>query len=537
PVLALWAQEVNIEPNTSYDFRVFIKTKGVVGDVYPILSFSDNSGNQLYRNTLTPLVETNNWTECKFRFKPLEIASKIWVLLAVTCEKGTVWFDDVFLGVNSDFSYQTFMVDLNKKQGEVKTFLQVNGGPIDPEGRRVDLTWRFQEIGIEYVRTHDWYGPGDIHQIFPDLSKDPNNPANYNFAETDTLIEAVKNAGCDILFRLGESWEDPPVHNKPPSDFEKWADVCVHIIKHYNEGWANGYQYGIKYWEIWNEPDIVQFWDGPLEEYYKLYEITAKKIKQYDKTLKVGGPCLANPFGFEFIDGFLNYVKQTGAPLDFFSWHLYWNSNPYSYVETEQFLENRLASHNFQNVEIINTEWGIISQNEFELVNIYHSPINSSIIGAVFAYMQPTRLIKLFRYRVDGYFLGLWDDNGNYYYPGLAFKAISEFKNTPILLKTQGGDNLGTTIIAAKSLDNTLINILLSDYASPSEGYRVILKNLPTTKPFLYQCFRIDYNHELELIKEGRVVGSEFTISLPASSPYMELIKISIPEKKGKKRR
>ena len=25
---------------------------------------------------------------------------------------------------------------------------------------------------------------------------------------------------------------------------------------HHNEGWADGFNYGIEYWEIWNEPDF-----------------------------------------------------------------------------------------------------------------------------------------------------------------------------------------------------------------------------------------------------------------------------------------
>ncbi len=28
----------------------------------------------------------------------------------------------------------------------------------------------------------------------------------------------------------------------PPKDFKKWAVICEHIIRHYDENWANGYQ-------------------------------------------------------------------------------------------------------------------------------------------------------------------------------------------------------------------------------------------------------------------------------------------------------
>ena len=36
---------------------------------------------------------------------------------------------------------------------------------------------------------------------------------------------------------------------------KKWANVCKHIVMHYNAGWANGFYYNIKNWEVWNEPE------------------------------------------------------------------------------------------------------------------------------------------------------------------------------------------------------------------------------------------------------------------------------------------
>ena len=41
-----------------------------------------------------------------------------------------------------------------------------------------------------------------------------------------------------------------------PKDFKKWAVICEHIIRHYTEGWADGFFYDMPYWEIWNEPDL-----------------------------------------------------------------------------------------------------------------------------------------------------------------------------------------------------------------------------------------------------------------------------------------
>ena len=50
--------------------------------------------------------------------------------------------------------------------------------------------------------------------------------------------------------------------DNPPKDYAKWARICEHIITHYTEGWADGFNYKITYWEIWNEPENIQMWQG-----------------------------------------------------------------------------------------------------------------------------------------------------------------------------------------------------------------------------------------------------------------------------------
>ena len=70
----------------------------------------------------------------------------------------------------------------------------------------------------------------------------------------------MQKAGTKPFYRLGQSIEHQTKKYGiyPPKDFKKWAKICEHIIRHYNEGWANGYRMGIEYWEIWNEADLDQ---------------------------------------------------------------------------------------------------------------------------------------------------------------------------------------------------------------------------------------------------------------------------------------
>lgn len=49
-----------------------------------------------------------------------------------------------------------------------------------------------------------------------------------------------------------------PTPRIPPRDHDQWADICIHIIRHYNEGWANGFHLNLDYWHIWEEPAALR---------------------------------------------------------------------------------------------------------------------------------------------------------------------------------------------------------------------------------------------------------------------------------------
>ena len=172
-------------------------------------------------------------------------------------------------------------IDFTNKAGRIKPLHGVNNGPVC-YGSLVNVSKYYKEAGFPFVRLHDtnWPHPRevDIPQIFPDFSKDPENPENYDFSRTDEYIKSILNTGAEIIYRLGTSIEHTLkkyfIH--PPENFEKWARICIGVIKHYNQGWADGFHYNIKYWEIWNEPEYFPnaerascaMWTGTYEQYF-----------------------------------------------------------------------------------------------------------------------------------------------------------------------------------------------------------------------------------------------------------------------------
>jgi hypothetical protein len=247
-------------------------------------------------------------------------------------------------------------VDAGAPVGHLRSLQGVNGAPAPgahkPENfkfggwnmpERVDVSTGYKMARIDLVRTHDAYGPTDIDakfetadapggglisahrdvfNIFPDPNADPNDPRSYNFAPTDQIIASIRKVGAQVMFRLGRS-EGADAH--PPKDFDKYAAIAKHVVMHYNRGWAHGFHYHIRYWEIWNEPDLGKvFWAGTAQQYYELYGKLAGAVKAADPHALVGGPAIARPNDdTPYRDAFLEYVRTEHLPLDFYSWHWY----------------------------------------------------------------------------------------------------------------------------------------------------------------------------------------------------------------------
>ena len=156
----------------------------------------------------------------------------------------------------------TITLDYSRNTGRIRP---LNGGNLGPCLKPEDPVQRadFKLLEIPLTRLHDAPHTNtgmrlvDVHQIFGNWNADPENPDNYYFDQTDEYIRRMVEDGTPIMYRLGISIEhcDPHFYTKPPADFHKWANICLHIIRHYTEGWANGMHANIQYWEIWNEPD------------------------------------------------------------------------------------------------------------------------------------------------------------------------------------------------------------------------------------------------------------------------------------------
>ena len=253
-------------------------------------------------------------------------------------------------------------------------------------GRNYKLFQCLKDAHVPYSRLHDVGGAVsgqgiyvDIPNLFKDFDADPENPDSYSFAFTDDLLHALVTNGVAPYFRLGVSIENyvvelGPRKIFPPKDNLKWAKICEGVVRHYTEGWANGFKWKIDYWEIWNEPDGEEppesnaMWRGTFKQYLDLYGTAQKYLKAKFPHLKFGayGSC-----GFEALcsnwkperashhmrcfNDFLAYIKENNCPPDFFSFHCY---GPWRKIEKQaNHARRELDMAGLKNVPIHLTEW------------------------------------------------------------------------------------------------------------------------------------------------------------------------------------
>lgn len=386
-------------------------------------------------------------------------------------------------------------VDFSKSAGAIKPLHGINNSPV----RLNEEMREMREAGIPYSRLHDSvgrYGGAhfvDISNVFPNFDADPSDPASYDFAFTDAYLRSLNRSGVKIFYRLGNTIEGyyhiKEYNTPPPADYEKWAKICEGIIRHYNEGWANGFKYGIEYWEIWNEPDNRSMWSGTSREYYELYRVAANYLKKRFPNIKIGGfascgfyyktrpnPKESYKYYMEFAEGFFDYISsdETRAPLDFFSWHLYTDS-PEEIVAHSECARKLMDGHGFKGAESIFNEWNLPTSLTASESRNRKNEIGASFVAAAFCAMQNSTIDKAMYYDAlpTRSYCGLYTfPEQNLTKTYFSFKAFNELNKLGTAVACESPKDSGVYVCAAKSEDGSRGAVMIANYS----GNRKLVK-------------------------------------------------------------
>ena len=408
--------------------------------------------------------------------------------------------------------------NLNGNGNKFKILNATNGGTWHK--RHADDQFRsnfadYKAARIPYSRNHDsgvcgiYGGPysHDITYIFPDFSADPCDPVSYDFPCTDESILVCQDAGTETFFRLGQTIEHQVKKHGtlPPADFEKWAVVCEHIIRHYNEGWADGFSLGIKYWEIWNEADLdpddspnKRTWGGTKAQFFDLFEITAKHLKSQFPELKIGGPALA--YDEDWAEDFLCEMQKRQVPIDFFSWHIYC-TEPVHMTKKAERIRTLLDKHGYNHAESILNEWNYVkgwTDEYLYSLKTIHGIKGASFVMSCMCECQKSSVDMLMYYDTrPSVFNGVFDfytyEKLKSYYALFWYCMLYDCEREVI------AQNRLENIYSLCGVDSNGKLTILFTYYSDSDDMPGRNITLDTGKKGVYEIYRVDAEHNGEL--------------------------------------
>ena len=155
------------------------------------------------------------------------------------------------------------------------------------------------------------------------------NPSagSYNFTYIDTFIAFNQARGSDIIYTFGRTplWASSqptapgaygPGECAPPADMSAWDDYVTAIATH-----AAG---RIKYWEIWNEPQDVNYYCGDMPTMVMMAQDASRIIKGIDPTALILSPGVTGGPGPAWLSTFLS--AGATASVDVIAFHGYWSA-------------------------------------------------------------------------------------------------------------------------------------------------------------------------------------------------------------------
>lgn len=225
---------------------------------------------------------------------------------------------------------------------------------------------KFREIGIKWVR---------MDNVMTWALKEKDGEYYYDWEDLDRRVDFIHKMGAEPIFCISympialDAIPDPERFSYP-KDWKKWEELVYEAVKRCKDRGKR-----VKYWEVWNEINTGWLRDEPgldhLSMYLKMYDSCVRAVKRADPEAWIGGPAIASgPWdqddkrgpgvnGEKFMRGLMKHCEETGAPLDFVTWHEYFQPWWIMKKEAEQIREymNDYPKVKKQVKELQVTEW------------------------------------------------------------------------------------------------------------------------------------------------------------------------------------
>jgi hypothetical protein len=207
----------------------------------------------------------------------------------------------------------------------------------------------------------------DADVTWPDLEP---SKGQWRFEKLDAYVSLAQQHGTGILLPLGGSprWASAgpsvpsnyyPGFTAEPANIEDWRSFVTTV--------ASRYKGRIQAYEIWNEPNLREYWTGTTDQMLTLTKEASHIIHSVDPNAIVVSPAATADYGIPWLAEFL---KKGGAQyVDVIGFHFYVNPHtllPEDMLPVIQHARQILADNGLANKPVWNTETGWLEPAKFD---------------------------------------------------------------------------------------------------------------------------------------------------------------------------
>jgi Glycosyl hydrolases family 39 len=198
----------------------------------------------------------------------------------------------------------------------------------------------------------------DAVVTWPDLEP---SKGQWQFERLDNYVALAEQHGTGLLLPLGMT---PPwasarqqLNTAEPKNVDDWRNYVRTIVTRYKGR--------IQAYEIWNEPNLGDFWKGTTDQMVMLTKEASQIIHAVDRNAIVVSPSATADYGVPWLAEFLK--KGGGQFVDVIGYHFYVTPGlPEEMVPVIQRVRRVISESGSGNKPLWNTEMGWLAPTRFD---------------------------------------------------------------------------------------------------------------------------------------------------------------------------
>jgi hypothetical protein len=222
------------------------------------------------------------------------------------------------------------------------------------------LDFEARTPSMPFGTTRSW-DASNLDNVALDWADVNRSAYSYDFTNLDAFIALNRARGADIIYTFGRtpSWASSqpnapgfysPGECAPPTEMSTWDNFVTAIATH-----AAGQ---IKYWEIWNEPDLTGTYCGDIPTMVTMAQHASQIIKGIDPSAIILSPGVTSVQGPAWLDSFLS--GGAADSVDVIAFHGYSGADAEDIVDVISSYKTVMAANGVAAKPMWDTEssWG-----------------------------------------------------------------------------------------------------------------------------------------------------------------------------------